>query len=75
MSKRANKRRAEQRKASVAKNELLGWRIDEWIKLTGTSRPTVYRHAKLGKLKVVYLGEKIPIIPRSEAVRLGLLDA
>ena len=52
----------------------LGWRIDEWVALTGTSRPTVWRQAKAGQLKLAYIGT-VPINPRTEAVRLGLLPA
>jgi hypothetical protein len=49
-----------------------GWRIFEWVALTGTSRPTVWRQIKRGKLKVVDVNG-IKLIPRSEAIRLGLL--
>ena len=72
MSQREKKRRARQSRASL--DQRLGWRIDEWVVLTGTSRPTVWRHARNGKLRIVYL-DKIPIIPRTEAVRLGLINA
>jgi hypothetical protein len=53
-------------------DDRLGWRIAEWCRLTGTSRPTAWRHAKTGKLKIVYMGA-IPLVPRTEAVRLGFL--
>jgi hypothetical protein len=72
MTQREKERRARQRRASL--DQRLGWRINEWIALTGTSRPTVWRHAKDGKLKIVYMGD-IPIVPRTEAIRLGLIDA
>jgi predicted DNA-binding transcriptional regulator AlpA len=56
--------------------ELLGdrvcWRIHEWRQLTGLSRPTIWRQIKAGTLKITYLG-KIPMVPRSEGVRLGLI--
>jgi hypothetical protein len=52
----------------------LGWRLGEWCKATGTSRPTLWRHAKSGAVKIVYVGDT-PLVPRSEAVRLGLIDA
>jgi hypothetical protein len=42
--------------------------------LTGTSRPTVWRQAKAGILKLVYVGN-IPIVPRTEAIRLGLIQS
>ena len=68
------KRRAPQRVASSGElNDRLCWRISEWCRMTGTSRPTVWRQVKAGVLKVVYLG-KIPTIPRSEGVRLGLIQ-
>jgi hypothetical protein len=65
-------RRARQRASSAELNERLCWRISEWCRLTGTSRPTVWRQIKAGLLKVVYIG-RIPTIPRSEGVRLGLI--
>jgi predicted DNA-binding transcriptional regulator AlpA len=67
------KRRARQRASSAELNDRLCWRVSEWCRLTGTSRPTVWRQIKAGVLKVVYLG-KIPTIPRSEGVRLGLIQ-
>ena len=51
----------------------LGFRINEWSRLTGTSRPTVWRQIKDGRLKIVD-ANGIKLVPRSEAVRLGLLD-
>jgi hypothetical protein len=71
MTKQEEERRGRQRRASL--DQRLGWRINEWIELTGTSRPTVWRHAKTGKLRLVYLGD-IPIVPRTEAIRLGLIE-
>ena len=64
----------EKLKIPASGGERLGWRIAEWISLTGTSRPTVWRQIKRGDLNIVRVGG-IPIVPRSEAVRLGLLDA
>ena len=52
----------------------LGWRVNEWVKLTGISRPTVWRQIRDGRLKVVDVGG-ITIVPRAEAVRLGLIAA
>jgi predicted DNA-binding transcriptional regulator AlpA len=52
----------------------LGWRINEWTALTRTSRPTIWRQIKDGRLKIIDVNG-IKLIPRSEAVRLGLLDA
>jgi hypothetical protein len=71
MTKQEEERRGRQRRASL--DQRLGWRINEWIELTGTSRPTVWRHAKTGKLRLVYIGD-IPIVPRTEAIRLGLIE-
>ena len=50
----------------------LGWRINEWVVKTGTSRPTVWRQVKRGDLRLIYIG-RTPIVPRSEAIRLGLI--
>ena len=52
----------------------LGWRVPEWMRLTNTSRATFWRHVKSGDLKVVYIGHT-PIVPRSEAIRLGLIQS
>jgi transcriptional regulator of acetoin/glycerol metabolism len=52
----------------------LGWRVNEWVKLTGISRPTVWRQIRDGRLNVVDVGG-ITIVPRTEAVRLGLIAA
>ena len=79
-SKREGERRARQRAADEERRpqqrliDRLAWRIDEWVERTGTSRPTVWRHARNGTLKVVYQGQ-IPFVPRSEAVRLGFIEA
>jgi hypothetical protein len=60
-------------KVSATGGDRPGWRLAEWIALTGTSRPTVWRQIKRGDLNIVRVGG-IPIVPRSEAVRLGLVD-
>ena len=52
----------------------LGWRLPEWMKLTNTSRQTLWRQVKRGDLRVVYIGPT-PMVPRSEAIRLGLITA
>ena len=72
LTKKEAARRARQRAGGIENR--LAWRIDEWVALTGTSRPTVWRHAKAGTLKIVYHGS-IPLIPRSEAIRLGFVEA
>jgi hypothetical protein len=86
MTTRERKRRARQRRHSHARvikereqrraaslDQALGWRVDEWCALTGVSRPTVWRHSRDGKLKIVYL-DKIPFVPRTEAIRLGFIE-
>jgi transcriptional regulator of acetoin/glycerol metabolism len=52
----------------------LGWRINQWAVLTGTSRPTIWRQVKDGRLKLIDVNG-IKLVPRSEAVRLGLIAA
>jgi predicted DNA-binding transcriptional regulator AlpA len=61
-------------KQHLSSPDRLGWRLPEWMRLTGTSRPTLWRQVKRGDLKVIYIGPT-PIVPRSEAIRLGLVDA
>jgi hypothetical protein len=52
----------------------LGYRVSEWSEMTGTSRVTTWRNIKNGALRAIdYNG--ITLIPRSEAVRLKLLNA
>lgn len=54
--------------------ERIGWRVNEWSAMTGTSRITTWRAIKSGALKAVdYNG--IHIIPDSERVRLGFAAA
>ena len=75
MSQREKDRRQQQRKRSLEENERrlrLGWRLNEFCKLTGISRVTLWRLAKADKLKLAYIG-KIPIVTDHEARRLGLL--
>ena len=75
MSQREKDRRQQQRKRSLGENERrlrLGWRLNEFVELTGVSRVTLWRLARSGQLKLAYLG-KIPIVTGHEARRLGLL--
>lgn len=69
-------RRKKQRRIKKQRNALdhrrLGWRIDEWATQTGSSRPTIWRQVKRGDLRIVYIGP-MPIVPRSEAIRLGFI--
>ncbi|MEH2473644.1 putative DNA-binding transcriptional regulator AlpA [Nitrobacteraceae bacterium AZCC 2161] len=52
----------------------LGWRLPEWMKLTNTSRQTLWRQVKRGDLRIIYVGPT-PMVPRSEAIRLGLINS
>jgi len=67
------KKQRRTKKNDVIDDRRLGWRIDEWVAQTGTSRPTVWRQVKRGDLRIVYMGP-MPLVPRSEAVRLGLIN-
>jgi|SoimicmetaTmtLMA_FD_contig_31_5230013_length_285_multi_2_in_0_out_0_1 predicted DNA-binding transcriptional regulator AlpA len=59
---------------SLVAPDRLAWRLPEWMKLTGTSRPTLWRQVKRGDLKLVYVGPT-PMVPRAEAIRLGFINA
>ena len=52
----------------------IAWRINEWCELTSTSRPTAWRQAKSGKLKLAYV-DKTPYVTRAEAIRLGFIES
>ena len=52
----------------------VGYRIDEFMRMIGISRPTVQRMLRDGHVKTVKVGST-RLIPRSEVIRLGLLDA
>jgi hypothetical protein len=45
----------------------IAWRINEWCELTNTSRPTAWRQAKSGKLRLAYV-DKTPYVTRAEAM-------
>jgi transcriptional regulator of acetoin/glycerol metabolism len=62
-----------QRRRAASLDQALGWRIDEWVALTGVSRPTVWRQHRDHKLKIIYV-DKIPFVPRTEAIRLGFIN-
>jgi hypothetical protein len=55
-------------------DERLGWRVAEFCKLIGMSRATISKMATLGQLNLIYFGD-CPIVPRAEAIRLGLIRA
>jgi hypothetical protein len=59
--------------ASAQLDDRLGWRVAEFCKLVPVNRATISKMAKQGKLTLVYFGD-VPIVPRSEAVRLGLIN-
>ena len=48
----------------------LGYRVNEFAEALSVSRSTVLRLISEGRIKVAYVGEKIPIIPFSEGQRL-----
>jgi len=60
--------------ASRIFGDRLGFRINEFIEMTGTSRPTVQRMLARGDVRTVKIGS-VKLIPRSELIRLGLLAA
>lgn len=75
MSQTEKERRQRQREESLRlqrEQRRLGWRLNEFVALTGVSRVTLWRLAKSGQLKLAYVG-KIPIVTGHEARRLGLL--
>jgi predicted DNA-binding transcriptional regulator AlpA len=79
MAQTSRKQLTHHKKRRTKKNDAiddrrLGWRIDEWVAQTGTSRPTVWRQVKRGDLRIVYIGP-MPIVPRSEAIRLGFIKS
>lgn len=55
-------------------DDRLGWRVAEFCRLVPVNRATISRMAKQGKLTLIYFGD-VPIVPRIEAVRLGLISA
>jgi hypothetical protein len=59
---------------TVENEERLGWRMAEFCRLVHIDRSTVLKMAKQGKINLVYFGAA-PIVPRCEAVRLGLISA
>jgi hypothetical protein len=56
----------------VQSNDRLGWRIAEFCKLVPVSRSLISKMSKEGKINLVYFGD-VPVVPRTEAVRLGLI--
>jgi hypothetical protein len=58
----------------VENADRLGWRVSEFCKLVRVDRSTISKMAKQGKLTLIYFGD-VPIVPRTEAIRLGLISA
>jgi predicted DNA-binding transcriptional regulator AlpA len=58
----------------AVQHQRLGYRYSEFMKLTGISRPSLFRLIQNGDLKVVKLGT-IKLVPHTEIVRLGLIAA
>jgi hypothetical protein len=51
----------------------LGRRVAEFSKLVSVSRGLIEKLASSGELRLTYLGTT-PIVPRTEAIRLGLIS-
>jgi hypothetical protein len=58
----------------VPNEDRLGWRVAEFAKLVSISPATIYKMGKSGKIRLEYFGD-LPVVPRTEAVRLGLISA
>lgn len=63
-----------QKFTSVTEDYRLGLRLAEFAALTGMSMPTLWRRVKSGDVRIVRIGD-MPIIPRAELIRLGLIAA
>jgi hypothetical protein len=50
----------------------LAWRVAEFTRLTGISRCTLWRMTRRGDIKLTHVGT-VPMVPRAEAIRLGLI--
>jgi hypothetical protein len=74
---RSKPRRSRRRRRSTtsARVERIGDKVREFVAKTGVSKPTAYRMMASGKLRYVQATERIRIIPHTEYVRLGLIDA
>jgi hypothetical protein len=60
--------------SSTENDERLGWRVAEFCKLIGMNRATISKMQKAGQLNLIYFGD-CPVVPRAEAIRLGLISA
>lgn len=61
------------RQRTMASQSQLGWRVSEFAAAVGISVATLWRYIESGKIKAVKIGG-VRLIPRIEAVRLGLLE-
>lgn len=66
----ARARRA--REQAVGLEHQISWRIPEFAAVVGISLPTLWRRIRAGDIRTVRLGG-VTLIPRSEAVRIGLM--
>jgi len=71
-SKPRKAKRAAARRQAPRTSERLGYRLHEFCALTGVSETTVWRWIRDKQIKIVTIGS-VKIVPKSEAVRLGLL--
>jgi predicted DNA-binding transcriptional regulator AlpA len=58
----------------IQADDRLAWRVPEFAKLVSVSAATIYKMSKAGKIRLEYFGD-LPVVPRTEAIRLGLLSA
>ena len=61
------------REHAVGLKHQLSWRLTEFAAVVRISLPTLWRRIRAGDIRVVRLGGVV-LVPRSEAIRLGLMD-
>jgi hypothetical protein len=71
---RQSERARRAREHAVGLKHQLSWRLPEFAAIVGISLPTLWRRIRAGDVRVVRLGGVV-LVPRSEAVRLGLCDS
>ena len=71
---RQSERTRRARENAVGLKHQLSWRLPEFAAVVGISLPTLWRRIRAGDVRVVRLGGVV-LVPRSEAVRLGLCDS
>jgi hypothetical protein len=67
-------RRKKPPRSTLPSESRLGWRLDEFSDLFSVSAAQLWKLEKDGKLRLARVG-RILIVPRHEAVRLGLIAA